>query len=119
MNALLKFGLCTFALTTAAFADAAELGRLFYTPEERAHLDYSYAQQAQPDSDSRGTISVTGIVQKHGGQRTIWINGVPRLAGKNDERSPESATIPVPGQKKQVRVKVGQKVYLDSTTPEQ
>ena|SRR3989338_5960692 len=119
MNSILKIGLCTLALTAASPAYADELGRLFFTPEQRARLDRGYARVAHPDSDNRRSLSVTGIVQKHGGERTIWINGVPQPAGKSDERSPESATVTIPGQKKKARVKVGQKVYINPATPEQ
>jgi len=104
--------LCIFALTASTPANAGELGRLFFTPEQRARLDYNYAREARPDSDNQRSLSVTGIVQKHGGERTIWINGVPKSAGKSDERSPESVVVPLPGQKKSVKLKVGQRVLL-------
>lgn len=119
MNVLFKMGLCALALTASALTGAGELGRLFFTPEQRAQLDYDYEREVRPESENRNTLSVTGIVQKHGGERTIWINGVPKLAGKSDERSPESATIVIPGQSKQTRVKVGQKLYINPTVPEQ
>lgn len=119
MNSLFRIGLCTLVLTAAAPASPAELGRLFYTPEQRARMDDAYAREARPESDTRRTLSVNGIVQKRGGPRTIWINGVPQPAEKNDDRSPESASVTVPGQKKKVRVKVGQKVHIAPGTPEQ
>lgn len=119
MNPAIKIGFCAFALTAAALANAGELGRLFFTPEQRARMDYNYAREGRPDSDNRRTLSVTGIVQKQGGERTVWINGVPKPAGKSDERSPESAPVTIPGQKKQIRVKVGQKVYINPAAPEQ
>ncbi len=117
MNSTLKIGLCAFALTAATFASAGELGRLFFTPEQRAQLERGNAQNPGA-SDNRRTLSVTGIVQKHGGERTVWINGVPKLSGKSDERSPESAPIPIPGQSKQIRVKVGQKVFINPAASE-
>jgi hypothetical protein len=112
MRPTLSSVFCVLALMAATLASGGEIGRLFFTPEQRTLLDRDYAGKAQPDSDNRGTLSVTGIVQKHGGERTIWINGVPQLAGKSDERSPESASVTLPGQKKKIRVKVGQKVYI-------
>lgn len=119
MNLSLKIILCAFALTATTLASAAEMGRLFFTPQQRSQLDYDYAREVRPDKDSSRTLSVTGIVQKHGGERTIWLNGVPKLAGKSDERSPESASIVIPGQSKQTRVKVGQKVLINPAAPEQ
>lgn len=118
MNSTHKTILCVFALTAATLADADELGRLFFTPEQRAKLE----RGQQPEIEKQGNIdslTVSGIVQKHGGERTIWINGVPKLAGKSDERSPESAPVTIPGQKKQIRVKVGQKVLINPAAPEQ
>jgi hypothetical protein len=56
-------------------------------------------------------------VQKHGGERTVWINGVPQLAGKSDERAPESVPVSIPGQSQPVKVKVGQKVLLGNPPP--
>ena len=118
MSTLLKTVFLAFALTTAP-AKAEKMGRLFFTPEQRTQLDYNYAREARPDSDNRRTLSVTGIVQKHGGQRTVWINGEPKLVGKSDERSPESAPVTIPGQSKKIRVKVGQKVYINPAAAEQ
>ena len=119
MNLSHKIIVCVFALTTTALASAAELGRLFYTPEQRAQMNYDHVRKERPEGENRSTLSVTGIVQKHGGDRTIWVNGVPKPAGKSEDRSPESAAVTLPGQKKPVRVKVGQKVYINPATPEQ
>ena len=56
---------------------------------------------------------VNGIVQKHGGARTVWINGVAQDAGKSDERSPEAMAVAVPGKAQPVKIKVGQKLLLE------
>ena len=119
MNSTLKTVFFAFALSASMLVYAGELGRLFFTPEQRTQLEYDSMRETQPDSDNRRTLSVTGIVQKHGGERTIWINGVPKPAGKSDERSPESAPVTLPGQKKQIRIKVGQKVLINPATPVQ
>ena len=42
---------------------------------------------------------LNGIVQKHGGKRTVWINGVPQQAGSSNDRTPESQTVQLPGKK--------------------
>lgn len=100
----------TALLMSAQAHGAEELGRLFFTPAERAQLDSGKLQ----DIDSRGVrgvLTVNGIVQKRGGSRTIWINGVPQEAGTSDERSPDSVSVAVPG-KQPVKVKVGQKVPI-------
>lgn len=99
-------------------AQAAELGRLFFTPAQRAQLEYNQRQNDNTPANA-GTLTVNGIVQKHGGGRTVWINGVPQVAGKSDERAPESLPIAVPGQPRPVNVKVGQKVLTNPATSPQ
>jgi hypothetical protein len=123
MKSTLRIGLCAFGLTASTLASAEELGRLFYTPEQRAQLDYNYAQGADSTNNS-STLMLNGIVQKHGGKRTAWINGVPQPAGASDEKTPESLSVPLPGQSKSVKLKVGQRVLLspsanpDTTKPD-
>lgn len=100
---------CLFTPT----AHAARLGRLFFTPEQRAQLDNDYARNATIDGGSSSVLMVNGIVQKHGGARTVWINGVPQKAGNSDERSPGTLPVAVPGKSQPVKIKVGQKLLLD------
>lgn len=108
----LKICLLVALFTITASSGAAELGRLFFTPEQRAQLEYS--QQKNVDSPTNvHSLTVNGIVQKHGGERTVWVNGVPQIAGKSDELAPESLPVAVPGQSKPVKVKVGQKVLIN------
>jgi len=114
-NPVLKIGLCAFALITAPLGHAEDLGRLFFTPEQRAHLEHEHTRNATAEEGpSSSVLTVNGIVQKHGGERTVWINGVPQIAGNSDELAPESVPVAVPGQSKPVKVKVGQKLLLDS-----
>jgi hypothetical protein len=91
---------------------AADLGRLFFTPEQRAQLDYSYAQDSGSGNNNRA-LMLNGIVQRHGGKRTVWINGVPQPAGSGDDKTPESQSVQVPGKTGSVKLKVGQRVLLD------
>lgn len=97
---------------SAPLAGAEELGRLFYTPEQRAQMDIEHARNTTP-ADSPNVMSIDGIVQRHGGERTVWINGVPQAAGQSDDRAPESVPVAVPGQSQPVKVKVGQKVIVN------
>jgi hypothetical protein len=98
--------------------NAEELGRLFFTPEQRTQLDYSYTREASSDNNDRA-LMLNGIVQKRGGKRTVWINGVPQQMGRSDENTPESVPVPLPGQNKSVKLKVGQRVLLSpSASPE-
>ena len=112
MRSALTIGICIFGLIAAAPADAKPLGRVFFTPEQRANLDFSKPQNSGA-AGSRRALTVNGIVQKHGGKRTAWINGVPQQAGNSDDGTPESIPVAVPGISRPVKVKVGQKVLIN------
>jgi hypothetical protein len=117
MNTVLKIcrlGLLLASLALSGAANAEELGRLFFTAEERARIDYAYAQNIKPGANAR-TLMLNGIVQMHGGKRTAWINGVPQAVGRSDEKTPESVPVPLPGQNKTVQLKVGQRLLLNPT----
>ena len=113
MRSTLKICLAAIALAISTFSSADELGRLFFTPAQRAQLDYSFAQSAGSGGNGRA-LTLNGIVQQHGGKRTIWINGVPQQAGSSDDRTPESQTVRLPGKPSTVKLKVGQRVLLDT-----
>jgi len=67
-------------LLGAAGAGAQELGRLFFTPEQRAALDARRKARvpdkpaATPQAESPIT-RVNGAVQRSGGKSTVWVNG--------------------------------------------
>ena len=113
---LIRPTLLFLGLIATTPAHAEELGRLFFTPAQRTQLDHSYAREARPDNNDRA-LRLDGIVQKHGGKRTAWINGVPQQAGSSDDKTPESLPLTVPGQSKPVKVKVGQKVLINPASP--
>jgi hypothetical protein len=99
-----------------AYADTAKsntLGRIFFTPQQRSQLDYSYARNAPVHGDSSPFITVNGIVQKQGGPRTVWINGSSQAADNYVERNPTTQTVAIPGKAQAIKIKVGDKVLLD------
>ena len=107
-----KISLAGLALTAATSVGAEELGRLFFTPEQRVRLEYEQRQDGNSPGGA-GSLTVNGIVQKHGGKRTAWINGIAQPAGRSDERAPESLFVAMPGQAQPVRIKVGQKTLVN------
>jgi hypothetical protein len=114
MKQLLKTGLFILALTSITIASAAELGRLFFTPEQRAQLDRGIPQEkSQDDANLERTLTINGIVQRDGGKRTAWINGVPQVTGDSDQQTPDSMQVAIPGQSKPIKLKVGQKVLIN------
>lgn len=67
---------------------AAELGRLFFTPAERAQLDLlrdsgGQASQLKQNESTAPlqTISLDGVLQRKGGTVHSWVNGASSQAG--------------------------------------
>ncbi|MDD5181300.1 MAG: hypothetical protein PHT15_08585 [Gallionellaceae bacterium] len=106
------------AISLAPAAHAGGLGRLFFTPQQRAQLEHDRAHKPAAGEDSPATVlTVNGIVQRKGGARTVWINGKAQNAGNSDEHAPESMSVAVPGKAQPVRVKVGQRLLLEQPAP--
>jgi hypothetical protein len=63
--------------TTAAAAAEEPLGRLFFTPEQRAALK---ARGQAPDAPPTpiDTVRLDGVVSRSSGKSTVWINGRPQ-----------------------------------------
>lgn len=67
-------------LIAAAYpAQAAGLGRLFFTPEQRSSFE---RQRSDPDQqhalEDSATLVINGVVRRSDGKTTVWINGVPQ-----------------------------------------
>lgn len=112
MKRIHNIALMVSLLSGTSIVHSDEIGRLFFTPLQRSELDRNYSRIARTETDDRRLV-LSGIVQRNGGKRTAWVNGVPQQAGQSDEHSPESMTITLPGQNKPVRIKVGQRVLVD------
>jgi len=110
-SALIAF---LFMLGLMPIVQAGELGRLFYTPEERQQLDQQFARRAAGKEESvvQPFIVVNGIVQNSDGSRTAWINGKTQhnAPGKN----PNTVPVTIPGKNESIEVKVGQRILLDN-----
>lgn len=102
------------ALTATAAAQSAELGRLFFTQNERAQLERQHVLSADEAGDDSRSLIVNGMIQRNGGKRIIWINGEQQPAGSADSRTPASVPVILPGQTESVEVKVGQRLMLDA-----
>ena len=82
----------------SGLAVAAEpLGRLFFTPAQRATLDAgkqldlpkkTQTQQQQPTVQGPRSVTVNGMVRRSDGESTVWVNGKP-----STETRPGSAPI--------------------------
>ena len=88
-------------LLGATGAGAQELGRLFFTPEQRSALDERRKARvpdkpaATPQVESPVT-RVNGAVQRAGGKSTVWINGeaIPESAQAGSLQPAPRATNP-------------------------
>jgi len=100
-------------------AQASELGRLFFTPQQRQQLEMGISSNGSQESVHRNYIVVNGVVQKHGGNRTVWINGTAQEAERANDRGPTSVPVTVPGKSRTVQLKVGQRLLLDTPVPEE
>jgi len=108
--------LILFGLLPAA--QAGELGRLFLTPQQRQQLEFQETNNSSEDGRRRNYIIVNGVVQKHGGNRTVWINGTAQATERGNDKAPSTATVDVPGKSRPVQLKVGQRLLLDSAPAE-
>ena len=77
-----------------------EVGRLFFTPDQRAALD-ARRKARVPDKPaavvvSSPTTKLDGYVKRSGGTSTVWINGEPLPEGAGDApRIGPRVSIPV------------------------
>jgi len=67
------------SLGPARPAAADELGRLFFTPQQRQELDRRRASNVQEkEVVIESTVTVSGHVARSSGKTTTWVNGVPQ-----------------------------------------
>jgi hypothetical protein len=81
--------LVPIAVLISAPAGAQELGRLFFTPEQRAALD-ARRKARIPDKPTAVVVEspvtrLDGLVTRGSGRSTVWINGEPVPEGTQPE----------------------------------
>ena len=128
----------TLLLLAAAAAPAAELGRLFFTPAQRAALDAARKQNVrveianedterpqQPAAPAPRDLSVNGLIQRSDGKSTVWVNNKP-LAGDTaggynvtTRRGDNRVNLTAPDGGRSVQLKVGQTLEVQSGTVEE
>jgi len=114
------------ALLPAGHAAAQELGRLFFTPEQRAALDARRAARL-PDKPAAAaespTTRVDGYVKRSSGKSTVWVDGeaLPdglQLEGLRVQRGndPTRVTVTIGEDRRRIEMRVGE--TLDRATGE-
>lgn len=67
------------SLAPARPAAADDLGRLFFTPQQRQELDRRRASNVQEkEVVIESAVTVSGQVSRSSGKTTTWVNGVPQ-----------------------------------------
>jgi hypothetical protein len=67
------------SLAPARPAAADDLGRLFFTPQQRQELDRRRASNVQEkEVVIESSVTVSGQVSRSSGKTTTWVNGVPQ-----------------------------------------
>jgi len=83
-RALLRLSILLVLGAAAGPCAAQELGRLFFTPEQRAELD-ARRRARVPDKPAAVVASPTtrldGYVKRSGAPSTVWLNGEPLPEG--------------------------------------
>lgn len=116
-----------FGMLSFEAVPAEPLGRLFYTPPQRAQLDLARSQRSRATLANESTeaqsvpevVTVNGAVRRSDGKSTIWINNKPvaegdrrgavSVAGKNADGS---VTLQTNQTERGVSLKVGQSVEV-------
>jgi hypothetical protein len=112
---------------------AADLGRIFFTPAQRATLDNARKLNIRSEVGSENgqatpmpqNVSVNGVVRRSDGKSTVWINNralsAPQTGGINVStgKTGDRVKLTVPESGRSVDLKVGQTVEIVSGTIEE
>jgi hypothetical protein len=91
---------------------ADDLGRLFFTPQERRQLDQLRLAPAAEQTASR--VTVNGVVQSSTGRSVVWVNGAPHVPASQGgsgvvlSAGNGTATVATEPGKPPLRIKVGE-----------
>ena len=102
-------------LRVEAPTESRKIGRLFFTPDERAMLDRLRKNSGGSSFSATEQVTLNGIVRRSSGKTTTWINQVPQhenetpqgIAVRQGPASKPSALLRFPSGK-QVNLKAGQ-----------
>jgi len=108
----------------------AVMGRLFFTPAERAALDEARRRpvaavvtpaEKPPAPPAPEYVTLNGVVRRNDGSTTVWLNNKPISGNRSDEglivsrtTAPGAVMVQVPQVGRSVNLKVGQQVEVNS-----
>jgi hypothetical protein len=138
MRRVLLAMLLTFAAGTAT---AAELGRMFFTPAQRATLDAARKQNVRVEigndeaerppaspaaaAPTAQTVRLNGVIQRSDGKNTVWLNNKPVTGSESGNlnvttnRNDTRVKLQVPDSGRSMDLKVGQSAEILSGTIEE
>lgn len=116
---MMRAALAALMLLCAGHAAAQELGRLFFTPEQRAALDARRTarlpDRPAPVVSASPTTRIDGYVKRSRGKSTVWVDGeaVPEGAQPEGLRlrrgdDPTRVTVIVGETGRRVDLRIGQ-----------
>jgi hypothetical protein len=104
--AAVALGLCSAILGSAGTAAPDEIGRLFFTPQQRQELDRQRnTNVVESEAVVENLVTLNGQVVRSSGKTTTWINGVPQY---DAYRGRASDRVGIESGDKSIGVKVGQ-----------
>lgn len=75
------FAFVMFATTGAVASSEEALGKVFFTPQQRAEMDRRRVSNIRiPDDKAQipaGNVSLSGVMRRSDGKTTTWLNGNP------------------------------------------
>jgi hypothetical protein len=102
-------GALAVMLPAAAAAQGSELGRLFYTPQQRTELDKRRVSNVPAQAEAapvvqQPNVTLNGYVGRSSGKTTTWVNGVPQY---DTVRSQDPTRLPIGAAEERRSMKVG------------
>lgn len=117
-----RLALLVLAALAALPARAAgeDLGRLFYTPEQRRQLDHLRRLGAAPGQplEARPVLRLDGVVRHPDGRVTTWINGQPTQGGPARAGEPVGQARVPADSGRSVPLGVGDRLPAGGSAPE-
>jgi len=115
MARLIFLLMIAFPLGHATCAGAEPIGRLFFSPDERAMLDRMRQKSGGSTVSATNQITLNGLVRRSGGKTTAWVNQLPQhenetpqgVAVQQEQTAKPSAVLLLPSGK-QIQLKAGQ-----------
>jgi hypothetical protein len=133
-RAMIAVSLYALWLTPTPASAAESIGRLFFTPAQRAQLDNARSQknratlasEQQEGAPAAEVITYGGMVRRSDGKSTVWINNrslhdreATGGVAVGPVRSDGALTIQLPQSGRNVELKVGQSMEVLSGTIEE